>query len=110
MVTAFFMDTAENLIDYMDTINELTRGKNGVKNGYWINVGPLKYGTAARVELNAEEFAHLRKKMGWQDIDNRISLDENQLVGYTTDKESLWQGYYGLAMWASERKLAEETN
>lgn len=108
VVTAFFMDTAENLIDYMDTINELTRGQNGVKNGYWINVGPLKYGTAARVELNAEEFAHLRKRMGWQDIDNRISLDENQLVGYTTDKESLWQGYYGLAMWASKRKLSEK--
>lgn len=104
VVTAFFMDTAENLIDYMDSVNELTSKRNGVENGFWINAGPLKYGTAARVELNAEELAHLRKNMGWLDIDNRISLDDDQLVPYTTDKESLWQGYYGLSMWTSKRK------
>lgn len=102
VVTAFFMDTAENLVDYMDRIGELTLAKNGSK-GFWINAGPLKYGTAARVELNAEEFSHLRKKMGWKDVDNRTSLDDGLLVGYTTDKESLWQGYYGMAMWASKR-------
>ncbi|ABN65164.2 Putative trehalase N2227-like protein [Scheffersomyces stipitis CBS 6054] len=111
VVSVFFMDTAENLVDYMDAIQSLTvpSKKNGVKNGYWINVGPLKYGSAAQVELNADEFALLRKGMGWKDVDNVKTVQEpnkygeNGLVGYITHRESMWQGYYGLNMYTSVR-------
>ncbi|ODV77440.1 N2227-domain-containing protein [Suhomyces tanzawaensis NRRL Y-17324] len=113
VVTAFFVDTAENLIDYFDKILALTtpnKRSNSIKNGYWINVGPLKYGTAAQAELNADEIKHVRKAMGWKDKSSVNSLTDpnayttDGLVGYVTDKESMWQGYYGLSMWASERK------
>lgn len=116
VVSAFFMDTAENLIDYIDVINQLTTplNRSSVKNGYWINVGPLKYGSAAQVELNASEFAQLRKKVGWNDVNTLNTLEEpnskychNGVVGYITDKESLWQGYYGLAMWTSSHQENE---
>ncbi|CAH6718295.1 uncharacterized protein CLIB1444_01S03576 [[Candida] jaroonii] len=100
LVTAFFMDTAENIIDYIDTINELVKG---YENKYWINIGPLKYGSAPQVELNVEELRDVRMKMGWEDIDSYDSLSENVIVGYATDKESLWQGYYGLSGWVSKR-------
>lgn len=106
VISAFFIDTAENLIDYFDKIKELTasRRSNNIKNGYWINIGPLKYGTAALVELNAEEIQRIRKQMGWKDIDYRNEVEAQQLVGYVTDRESFWQGYYGLSKWTSARK------
>ena len=108
VVSAFFIDTAENLISYLDTIQELTtpNRKNGIKNGYWINIGPLKYGTAAQAELNSDELKKIRKLMGWKDLSsiNSLNNSDNQLVGYMTDKQSMWQGYYGLTMWNTERK------
>lgn len=110
VVSAFFIDTAENLMDYFDAIKTLTTPSrtNGVKSGYWINAGPLKYGSAAQVELNADEIAQIRKKMGWKDMDTTNSLEnedvDKRLVGYVTDQASMWQGFYGLAMWSSARK------
>lgn len=101
VVTVFFIDTAENLVDYLDTINELVKG---YKSKYWINIGPLKYGTAPQVELNAEELKLLREKMGWQDLQNYNSLETHKLFPYVTDKQSLWQGYYGVVGWCC-RKL-----
>lgn len=105
VISVFFIDTAENLIDYFDTINELTNKGNM---GYWINIGPLKYGSAAQVELNFEEINQIRNKMGWKDIDQTVSLNDfnefDKLSGYITDKESLWQGYYGLTKWTSKKK------
>lgn len=111
VVTIFFIDTAENLIEYFDKINALTGpAKGSVQNGYWINVGPLKYGSAAQAELNAEEIALMRSKMGWSDVNAVNTIDtpaaagsESGLVGYITDKGSMWQGFYGLNMWASQR-------
>lgn len=106
IVSAFFIDTAENLIDYFDKIKQLTMPmrNNNINHGYWINVGPLKYGSAAQVELNADEIKQIRKQMGWKDIDYRNEVDTRQLVGYVTNKQSFWQGYYGLTKWTSERK------
>lgn len=114
IISAFFIDTAENLVDYLDKIKDLSipsLSNKPVSNGYWINVGPLKYGTAAQVELNSEELAALRKEMGWKDfnyietLNNENNTDlNNGLVGYITDKKSMWQGYYGLSMWTSLRK------
>ncbi|KAK6461423.1 N2227-like protein-domain-containing protein [Scheffersomyces coipomensis] len=112
VVSVFFIDTAENLINYLDAIHSLTTPNsrnNNIKRGHWINVGPLKYGSAAQVELNADELKQIRAKMGWVDKDYKSSLHSNQitengLVGYVTDKSSMWQGYYGLTMWNSARK------
>lgn len=115
IISVFFIDTAENVVDYFDTIQYLTtkNTENNVKNGYWINVGPLKYGTAAQVELNGEEIRKLRKKLGWRDINNKYSIkdtgpENNGLVPYTTDSESLWQGFYGVCMWNTARQENEQ--
>ncbi|KAF7581122.1 N2227-like family protein [Clavispora lusitaniae] len=107
VVSVFFLDTAENLIDYFDAIQSLTHPSGSVQNGYWINVGPLKYGSAAQAELNATEIAHVRRSFSWKDLDVTNSIEEpskfpnNGLVGYITDLQSLWQGFYGLSMWTS---------
>lgn len=107
VVSVFFVDTAENFMDYLDVISQLTSPskRNPVKNGYWINVGPLKYGTAAQVELTAEEIQVLRKRMGWLDSKVVNTLHTKYpVVGYITDTESMWQGFYGLAMWSAAQQ------
>ncbi|CAK9436107.1 uncharacterized protein LODBEIA_P06650 [Lodderomyces beijingensis] len=111
VVSVFFLDTAENLIAYLDKISELSTPGDGVERGYWINAGPLKYGSAAQVELNADELAFVRDNMGWVTASSVYSVydplslgNKTGLVGYLTDKESMWQGYYGLNLFTSSRK------
>src|SRR5690606_18214273 len=41
IVTYFFIDTARNLASYLDTIRMALR-----PGGYWVNLGPLLYGSA----------------------------------------------------------------
>lgn len=100
IVTCFFIDTAENLIEYIDTLNNLATATKGPT--YWINVGPLKYGSAAQIEPTVDELTQLRKLMGWKDITNFSSIDNAndgslpKLLSYITDKKSFWQGYYGV--------------
>ena len=117
VVSVFFLDTAENLFAYLDKIEKLTKPENGkkhssgVQRGYWINAGPLKYGSAAQVELNADELADVRDKLGWVTASSVYSVfdplslgNKTGVVSYLTDKESMWQGYYGLNLFTSSRK------
>ncbi|OBA20877.1 putative trehalase N2227-like protein [Metschnikowia bicuspidata var. bicuspidata NRRL YB-4993] len=118
VVSAFFIDTAENILDFFDQILQLAAPAKttGPRNGFWINYGPLKYGSAAQAELSAAEIAHVRQNMGWVDRHylNTVedpaaefaasSLAGSGLAGYITDKQSMWQGYYGISMWTSGHK------
>lgn len=106
VVSVFFIDTASNMLDYFDRIKYFCT-IDGIQNGYWINVGPLKYGSAPKVEFNFEEVNEIKKLTGWKDI-NRIETTnhekfKNKFVGYMTDTMSLWQAFYSLCMWTSAR-------
>lgn len=98
IVTCFFMDTAENMMDYIDSINKMSSQFKGIKR--WINMGPLKYGTAAQVEFSDEEIKAVIKSYGWKLTDEQPA----ELLGYLTDKKGLWQGYYNVLKWTSELK------
>ncbi|QLQ81389.1 hypothetical protein HG537_0F01500 [Torulaspora globosa] len=92
--TAFFIDTAENLFEYIKAIESLGDYCNELQ---WINIGPLKYGTRPLVQFTADELRKLRELRGWRDIvEERVTDYKNGLNGYMTDRESLYQGYYGL--------------
>lgn len=98
LVTCFFLDTAENLIEYIQSINEISSKFTGeVK---WINLGPLKYGTAAKIEISDSELKLLVQHMGWDITDEQ----DPKLLGYLTDIKGLWQGYYNVTMWTATRK------
>lgn len=97
IVTCFFIDTAENMLDYMDNINRIALQYPGKKR--WINVGPLKYGTNPLVEFSNEEVAKVRESMGWHTVDEQPP----KTLGYMTDTVGLWKGYYGVCMWTADR-------
>lgn len=97
LVTCFFLDTAENLIEYLQAINRISEGFKGKVR--WINVGPLKFGTAAKIEVSNEELKMLIENIGWKFTDEQ----KPKLLGYLTDTEGLWQGYYNVTMWTAEK-------
>ncbi|ROT42390.1 N2227-domain-containing protein [Sodiomyces alkalinus F11] len=64
IVTHFFIDTARNLMAYFDTIHALLP-----VDGYWINFGPLLYGTGPYVQLSLEEIVSVVTAMGFEFVD-----------------------------------------
>jgi SAM-dependent methyltransferase len=60
IVTHFFIDTARNLMAYLDTIHRLLK-----PGGRWINFGPLLYGTGPFVQLSLDEIIDVVEEMGF---------------------------------------------
>ncbi|KAL4802577.1 N2227-like protein-domain-containing protein [Aspergillus unguis] len=60
IVTFFFIDTARNLMAYIETIHRLLR-----KGGTWINLGPLLYGTGPWLQLSVDEIVKLSEEVGF---------------------------------------------
>ncbi|KAJ6076774.1 hypothetical protein N7499_008755 [Penicillium canescens] len=69
IVTLFFIDTARNLISYIENIHRLLR-----PGGRWINLGPLMYGTAPFVQLSLNEIVTLCTRIGFdfQETNDRV--------------------------------------
>ena len=55
VVTYFFIDTARNLMSYLDTIKRVLK-----PGGQWVNLGPLLYGTGPFVQLSSRTLFRLR--------------------------------------------------
>lgn len=61
VVTLFFIDTARNLLSYLETIHRLLR-----PGGVWLNLGPLLYGTAPFLQLSLDEIVALVERVGFR--------------------------------------------
>lgn len=66
VITCFFLDTANNIIEYIETIHKILK-----KNGVWINFGPLLYHYAdmqdeCSIELSWEEIKYIIQNMGFE--------------------------------------------
>ncbi|KAJ2694654.1 hypothetical protein H4218_005509 [Coemansia sp. IMI 209128] len=92
IVTCFFMDTARNVLAYLETIwNALNPG------GVWINLGPLLWhfdnvAGESSIELTRDEFLKLAVKMGFA-FDEKKHKDDIVLT-YTADSKSMLQYTY----------------
>lgn len=81
ITTLFFIDTAQNVFEYIDKIKNLL-----TKNGVWLNYGPIKWGTAAYAELSGDEILEYLKNSGWKvqevwdDGTNRYNGSEDSMV------------------------------
>lgn len=86
IISVFFVDTAENVFTYLDAIKTLLK-----PTGVWINYGPLKWGSAPKIEFTYEELLSVIQQTGWS-IEKRFS-GENI---YIPNKTSMWNGVYRL--------------
>ncbi|KAF4239012.1 hypothetical protein CNMCM8980_009495 [Aspergillus fumigatiaffinis] len=118
VATVFFIDTAPNLIRYIETIQHCLR-----PNGLWINLGPLLWhfedgsnkgqgngcdhsqgiGEPGNVELTEEEVFCLVERMGFS-IEKRQSVEARPLCGYIQDPGSMLQNLYRPSHWVARKK------
>lgn len=86
IITCFFLDTASNVLDYVDTIK--TALKPG---GIWINLGPLLYHyedmpNHMSLELSFDELRHVICNKGFN-----IQHEESLQTTYSTNPRSMQQ-------------------
>ena len=125
VVTVFFLDTAPNLLNYIQTIHNCL-----IKGGYWINLGPLLWHFGERgpanparapdhvpqgktshrgnsgiaepgsIELTNEEVLLLVESMGFKIEEQEIRTAD---AGYIQDAESMIQNLYRVSHWVARK-------
>jgi carnosine N-methyltransferase len=71
VITCFFIDTAHNVIDYIEKIWHILK-----IGGYWINFGPLLYhfselNNEKSIELNYDQIRNIIGKVGFKFLVNK---------------------------------------
>ncbi|KJZ67967.1 hypothetical protein HIM_03754 [Hirsutella minnesotensis 3608] len=108
VLTYFFIDTARNLMNYLDNIKGVLK-----PGGYWINLGPLLYGTAPLVQLSLEDVLKISEAMGFEfsDTDEQygpLTFEESTVRSmeavYGFDDKALTKNAYNAQFWVA-RKL-----
>jgi SAM-dependent methyltransferase len=114
IATHFFLDTAPNILTYLETLHSLL--KHG---GVWINFGPLLYGSAPAVQLSLDEVIAVAEDLGFEVEDGEGLSEEicgrpmefdrrvrGQEVPYASDVESLSRNAYLAQFWVARKKKA----
>jgi carnosine N-methyltransferase len=107
VVTCFFIDTAHNVIEYIQTISKIL--KDG---GVWINLGPLLYHFAdtygheneMSIELSLEDVKRVASHFGFV-----IEKERTIETTYTTNPRAMMQNRYYTAFWTMRKKCAITT-
>lgn len=81
VVSLFFIDTARNLMAYLENIHRLLK-----RGGTWINLGPLLYGTGPWLQLSLDEIIKVSEALGFE-----FKVDESEpgVCGTPTAGEGL---------------------
>ncbi|KAI9927271.1 hypothetical protein ASPWEDRAFT_165833 [Aspergillus wentii DTO 134E9] len=107
IVTLFFIDTARNLIAYLETIHRLLR-----PGGKWINLGPLLYGSAPFLQLSLDEIVAVSEDIGFKFLNTddkcgNITVDGLKVRGlqvpYGTNARGLSRNAYQAQFWIASR-------
>jgi carnosine N-methyltransferase len=85
VITSFFLDTAHNVLEYIETIHQILR-----PGGLWVNLGPLLY-------HYAEQPDEVQLELPWAEIEQAIpkmgftyrKKPEFRDTVYTNDAESM---------------------
>ncbi|XP_048750609.2 carnosine N-methyltransferase-like [Ostrea edulis] len=99
VATVFFLDTAHNVISYIETIYNILK-----PGGYWVNLGPLLYHYAdieneSSIELSAEEVLRVVEKVGFV-----IKKDAKEISStYTQNPVSMLQYRYISVMFVCQK-------
>ncbi|KAK6918000.1 Carnosine N-methyltransferase [Dillenia turbinata] len=105
VVTCFFIDTAHNIVEYIEIISRLL--KDG---GVWINLGPLLYHFAdmygqedeMSIELSLEDVKRVALHYGFQ-----MEKEKTIETTYTTNPRSMMQNRYYAAFWTMRKKARQ---
>ncbi|SCV70919.1 BQ2448_3681 [Microbotryum intermedium] len=97
ITTLFFIDTASNIVSYLEMIWRLLK-----PGGLWINEGPcLWYGTP-RMALAMDDIVRLAELIGFV-IEDRKTIKEAR---YTSDAEGMYLFAYDCEFWIARKPTA----
>jgi len=101
VLTCFFIDTAKNIVNYINIIYELL-----APGGVWINLGPLLWHfensgnpSDASIELSLDEVLALADKIGFE-IGNQKMVDTT----YVNTEDSMLSHIYHASFWTATKK------
>ncbi|XP_062231854.1 uncharacterized protein LOC133929203 isoform X2 [Phragmites australis] len=104
VVTCFFLDTAHNIVEYIEIISKVL--KDG---GIWINLGPLLYHFAdsygpdddMSIELSLEDVKKVAYHYGFvMEVENTIETT------YTANMRAMMQNRYRAAFWTMRKNAS----
>ncbi|KAI8685282.1 hypothetical protein NCS55_00199100 [Fusarium keratoplasticum] len=111
VVTYFFIDTARNLMSYLDTIKRVLK-----PGGHWINLGPLLYGSGPYVQLSLDEVLRITEVMGFEYLDTEescgpLTLPERKVRSmeavYGFNNKALTKSAYNAQFWVAKRSMKD---
>ncbi|XP_043690115.1 carnosine N-methyltransferase-like [Telopea speciosissima] len=102
VVTCFFLDTAHNIVEYIEIISRILKG-----GGVWINLGPLLYHFAdmygpqdeMSIELSLEDVKKVALQYGFQ-----MEKEKTIETTYTGNLRSMMQNRYYAAFWTMTKR------
>lgn len=105
VATVFFIDTAHNIVAYIETIWKILK-----PNGYWINFGPLLYHFAdmpneSSIELPYDELRRLIISLNFEILEERTGLPAR----YTQNPRSMLRYEYDCVFFVA-RKIVPPTS
>ncbi|KAK9479575.1 N2227-like protein-domain-containing protein [Lipomyces japonicus] len=108
VVTTFFIDTAHNIIEYIETIYNTL-----VDNGLWVNFGPLLYhfeessyegSQEGSLELPLDDLITIVRQMGFE----FEKIEQGIKCKYAADERSMGNWEYDSVFWVARKKLKIE--
>uniref|UniRef100_A0A4W3IV09 Carnosine N-methyltransferase n=1 Tax=Callorhinchus milii TaxID=7868 RepID=A0A4W3IV09_CALMI len=99
VATCFFIDTAHNVVDYIDTIWKILKF-----GGIWINLGPLLYhfenmANENSIELSYEDIRHVIVQYGFQ-----LEMEKNSVAStYTENDQSMLKYLYDCVFFVARK-------
>ncbi|KAL7131936.1 hypothetical protein ABFS83_12G038400 [Erythranthe nasuta] len=101
VVTCFFLDTAHNIVEYIEIISRILK-----EGGVWINLGPLLYHFAdsynqedeMSIELSLEDVKNVAYHYGFE-----IEKESTIATTYTSNPRSMMQNRYYAAFWTMRK-------
>eukprot|EP00252_Welwitschia_mirabilis_P027433 TRINITY_DN9401_c0_g1_i1.p1 TRINITY_DN9401_c0_g1~~TRINITY_DN9401_c0_g1_i1.p1 ORF type:complete len:591 (-),score=124.18 TRINITY_DN9401_c0_g1_i1:266-1831(-) len=108
VVTCFFIDTAHNVVEYIEIISKILKA-----GGIWINLGPLLYHFAdtyapedeMSIELSLEDVKKIAFHYGFG-----LEAERTVETTYTANPASMMQNKYFAAFWTMKKKASSERN
>lgn len=105
VATCYFIDTAHNVIDYVETIFKILK-----PGGYWINLGPLLYHfenfpDQPSIELSYDTLKRIIKRIGFQMLKEETDLPST----YLQDQTSMMKYEYDCVFFVCQKPIETST-
>lgn len=108
LVTHFFIDTARNLLSYVETIHRLLK-----PGGFWVNMGPLLWSHNSQLQLSLDEVVKLSEAVGFVFVESDERWGERTLphltvrsvhAPYGFNHRTLSQNAYKAQFWVARKQ------